>query len=126
MPHIGKCTRMRHSEIHAHQAERSDLAAALERRRENGDSCFDAVGKCTWADVLDEMSRAEEEYFSKGRGSKNIGRRALRKAGDYASAISPWFNLVPDDDGMNVLSGGLRLVFYVSSWLPCQLKEAGA
>ncbi|CAI7678038.1 unnamed protein product [Penicillium pancosmium] len=60
------------------------------------------------------MSRAEEEYLSKGRGSKNIGRRAFRKAGDYASAISPWVHLVPDDDGMNVLSGGLRLVFHMA------------
>ncbi|KAJ5965532.1 hypothetical protein N7481_012246 [Penicillium waksmanii] len=95
-------------------APHRDLAAALERHRENGDSCFDTAGKCTWADVLDEMSMAEEEYFAKGRGSKNIGRRAFRKAGDYASSISPWFNLVPDDDGMNVLSGGLRLVFQIA------------
>ncbi|CAI7659746.1 unnamed protein product [Penicillium manginii] len=105
---------MQHGEIHAHKAVRSDLAAALERQRGNGGLCFDTTGKHTWTDVLDEMSRAEEEYFAKGRGSKNIGRKAFRKAGDYASAISPWFNLVPDDDGMNVLSGGLRLVFQIA------------
>lgn len=105
------------------------MAAALERHRENGGSCFDTTGKCTWADVLDEMSRAEKEYeyFAKGRGSKNIGRRAFRKAGDYASAVSPWLNLIPDDDGMNVLSGGLRLVFqvrsYLANWQKLQLNK---
>lgn len=114
--HISKCAMFRYNKIHAHQAELSDLAAALKRHRENNIS-GDLLGTsdvCTWADVLDEMSRAEEEYFSQGRGSKNIGRRSLRKVGDYASAISPWFSLIPDDNGMNVLSGGLRLVFQVS------------
>lgn len=88
---------------------------ALERHKENGEpwTDFSTTGECSWAGVLDEMSRAEEEYFANGRGSKNIVRKAFRRAGDYAPAISPWFDLIPDDDGMNVLSAGLKLVFNV-------------
>jgi hypothetical protein len=60
------------------------------------------------------MSKAEAEYFEDGRGPKNLARKVLRKAGDYAPAISPWFDVIPDNDGMNVLGAGLKIVFTVS------------
>ena len=59
------------------------------------------------------MTQAEDEYYAKGQGSLNFVRKGLRKAGDYAPAINPWFDLIPEGDGLKTLSSGLKLVFTV-------------
>jgi hypothetical protein len=99
----------------------SDLEDALERYQQMAKPPlkFD-VKRCTWEDVLDERTRAQEEYFANGRGGENFVRRTFRKAGDLAPAVSPWLDLIPNNDkGLCVLNGGLRLIFNVragSNW----------
>ena len=68
---------------------------------------------CTWGDVLDEAGKAEKIYIDGGSGLKNVVRKTFRFAGDYSDSISPWFDLIPDQDGLSVLNGGLKLIFRV-------------
>lgn len=62
---------------------------------------------------MEEMTQAEDEYHAKGQGSLGFVRKGLRKVGDYAPAINPWFDLIPEGDGFKILSSGLKLVFNV-------------
>lgn len=93
----------------------SDLAVALERYQEGNhpSTSIFSIRECSWDDVLEEMTQAEDEYHAKGQGSLNFVRKGLRKAGDYAPAINPWFDLIPEGDGLKTLSSGLKLVFTV-------------
>ena len=68
---------------------------------------------CTWGDVLDEAGKAEKFYLDGGNGPTNVVRKIFRFAGDYSDCISPWFDLIPDQDGLSVLNGGLKLIFRV-------------
>lgn len=69
---------------------------------------------CTFNDVLSELKMAVRVYEGKAAGNSNLLRRMARAAGDYSVEIAPWCNLVTADNGLNVLSAGLRLIFGVS------------
>ncbi|KAJ5153116.1 uncharacterized protein N7482_009594 [Penicillium canariense] len=98
------------------QFRTSDLQVALEKYQENNHptSTMIPVKECSWDDVLEEMSQAVDEYNAKDQGSKNCIRKGLRKVGDYAPAINPWFDLIPDGHGMKTLGAGLKLIFNIA------------
>lgn len=82
------------------------------------------VKSCTWDDVFDELQAAEDEYNRRGKGVQpvHLVRGALRKAGDNAADITPWFDIIPSEYGLSLLSAGLKLVFSVRG--PFPLTEA--
>ncbi|KAL9030027.1 MAG: hypothetical protein Q9196_001801 [Gyalolechia fulgens] len=100
--------------IYTPRARHHDLEAALDGYvpgQTNGVNLDFDPKTCTWVDVLDEADKAEKVYLDGGKGPKNVVRKTFRKAGDYADAISPWFDLIPDEYGLSVLNGGLKLIF---------------
>ncbi|KAL4960141.1 uncharacterized protein BDV14DRAFT_204973 [Aspergillus stella-maris] len=63
------------------------------------------VETCTWDHVFDEMQRAEDEYENKG-----LPRKFMRWAGDNATDIDPWLDVLPSEFGGNVLTSALKLI----------------
>ncbi|KAL3449530.1 hypothetical protein BJX65DRAFT_306080 [Aspergillus insuetus] len=72
------------------------------------------VETCTWEDVFHEMQAAEDEYHRRGTGKKNLTRRSMRWAGDNATDINPWVDLLPSELGGSILTDGLKLVFSIA------------
>ncbi|RDW93391.1 uncharacterized protein DSM5745_00713 [Aspergillus mulundensis] len=72
------------------------------------------VKQCTFNDVLGELDAAVTVYKQKATGTSNVIRRIARAAGDYSVEISPWCDLVPADNGLNVLSAGLKMIFGIA------------
>ena len=68
---------------------------------------------CTWEDVLEEAAKAEKLYLNGGNGPRKVVRKAFRFLGDHSESIVPWIDLIPDQDGLLVLNGGLKLIFRV-------------
>ena len=103
----------------------SDLKAALEgyvSGQIQGVSLDFNTKHCTWGEVLDEASRAEKAYLESGNGPRNVVRKVFRFVGDYSESISPWIDLIPDQDGLSILNGGLKIIFrvrhsYLSNYL---------
>ena len=103
----------------------SDLKAALEGyvsgQIQGVNLDFDTK-HCTWGNVLDEAAKAENIYLESGNGPRNVVRKVFRFVGDYSESISPWIDLIPDQDGLSILNGGLKLIFrvrysYLSNYL---------
>ncbi|KAL4886279.1 hypothetical protein BJY04DRAFT_213811 [Aspergillus karnatakaensis] len=69
-----------------------------------------SVKSCTFDDVFQELQEAEQTYEKKAAGSKNFLRKIWRKTGDNAAEINAWCDLVPADNGLNILSAGLKIV----------------
>ena len=94
----------------------SDLKAALEGygsgQIQGVNLDFDTQ-HCTWGDVLDEAAKAEKIYLESSNGPRNVVRKVFRFVGDYSESISPWIDLIPDQDGLSILNGGLKLIFRV-------------
>ncbi|KAL3434325.1 hypothetical protein BDV09DRAFT_185981 [Aspergillus tetrazonus] len=73
-----------------------------------------SLNTCTFEDVLSELKAAVRVYEQKASGPANVLRRFARAAGDYSVEIAPWCDLVPADNGLNVLSAGLRMIFSIA------------
>ncbi|KAJ5580214.1 uncharacterized protein N7459_006199 [Penicillium hispanicum] len=71
------------------------------------------VKKCTFNDVMVELAQARDIYEDNAQGW-NFWRQGLRTAGDYADEITPWFDLIPSDHGLNFLSAGLKIIFGIA------------
>ncbi|KAL2841162.1 hypothetical protein BJY01DRAFT_236498 [Aspergillus pseudoustus] len=69
---------------------------------------------CTFAEVVEEVHRQQGVYAEKGEGVLNAGRNGLRIAGDYASTISPWLELIPSSMGLSFLNAGLKIVLNIA------------
>jgi hypothetical protein len=63
---------------------------------------------CTWADVLDEMNKAKEEW--EGKGDLFRMRR-----GDFIERVLPLLEAIPPDNGLGLLKSALTVIFHVSS-----------
>ncbi|KAI1413039.1 hypothetical protein F5Y13DRAFT_179850 [Hypoxylon sp. FL1857] len=70
---------------------------------------FDCDPKnCTWNDVLDQLDKLRQD--SDLRQSKWF-RKARRVVAHIGDDVSPWLNLIPDENGLGVLNGGLTIFF---------------
>ncbi|TRX88466.1 hypothetical protein FHL15_010656 [Xylaria flabelliformis] len=63
---------------------------------------------CTWQDVLDQLYLAEQESELKQKTWHRKARRVIAKVGDD---INPWLKLIPSENGLSVLNGGLAVFF---------------
>ncbi|KAJ2990889.1 hypothetical protein NUW58_g2733 [Xylaria curta] len=66
---------------------------------------------CTWQDVLDQLYKAEQESNLKQKSWHRKTRRVVAKVGDD---ISPWLKLIPNENGLSVLNGGLAVFFHAA------------
>ncbi|KAJ5387704.1 hypothetical protein N7509_010245 [Penicillium cosmopolitanum] len=64
-------------------------------------------------DVLLEIAEADGRYKKKEKGIAGAHRYVGRFAGDNADALRPWLELIPNDNGMSVLAGGLKAILNV-------------
>ncbi|CAI7566178.1 unnamed protein product [Penicillium glandicola] len=65
-------------------------------------------------DVLLEIVEAEGRYKEKGKGIINSPRHIGRSVGDYADAITPWVDLIPSDNGLSILTAGLKAILNIA------------
>lgn len=77
------------------------------------------IQQCTLKDVFDELDLVRGNYEEKAKGPSGILRRGARAVGDYADQITPWIELVPSDQGLSILSAGLKIIFGVSLSVLC-------
>ena len=66
---------------------------------------------CTWANVLDEMNRAKEEWEDKGKFR-------VRNGDIIERVLLPLLDAIPTDNGLSLLKGALTVIFHVSSLHP--------
>lgn len=71
------------------------------------------IKDCTWDDILDLIATSRRDYEQKAAGLKGLFRKALRKAGDNYARIAPLFEMIPGDEGLSVLKGGLGWILTV-------------
>lgn len=71
------------------------------------------IKDCTWDDILDMIATSREDYERKAAGLKGLFRKAFRKAGDHSVRIAPLFEMIPGDEGLSVLRGGLGWILTV-------------
>lgn len=71
------------------------------------------IKDCTWDDILDMISTSRQDYEEKAAGLKGLFRNAFRKVGDHSVRIAPLFEMIPGDDGLSVLKGGLGWILTV-------------
>lgn len=87
-----------------------DLAAALEASRGLG---LDFGSRdYSWDDVLESLQTTSKEYEVKTEQNK-IKRVLKNKA--MVSTLQSLTDMIPDQNGLSILRGGLRLVFSVGS-----------
>lgn len=67
----------------------------------------------TWQDALEQAQAAEREY---NRRDANSPRRSWMrsKGSSLARDLAPLKDLFPEDHGLNIIAGGLSLIFRVS------------
>lgn len=64
-------------------------------------------------DVLLEIIEADGRYAARGKGIIHAHRQIARSTGNNAAAIGPWLDLIPADEGLSVLTGGLKAILDV-------------
>lgn len=65
----------------------------------------------TWDNVLDDIQAGLDAYNAKA--TNNPVRRFARSGGDTARILDSMVDLVPDENGLNILKWGLSTVFQV-------------
>lgn len=73
---------------------------------------LDLRGKHTWEEVIREARNCESTYLHAGT---KWPRKMARSFSANAEAVQPWIRLIPNDMFLAALSGGLKLVFSVST-----------
>ena len=71
------------------------------------------IKDCAWDDILDLIATSRRDYEQKAAGLKGLFRKAFRKAGDNSVRIAPLFEMIPGDEGLSVLKGGLGWILTV-------------
>jgi hypothetical protein len=88
-------------------------------RSQLGDVKID-LQNSSWDDVLDSIGdyvdKAKSAYESKA--SSSTPRRILRKGEPAAKILDRLTAMIPDQNGLSVLRGGLSYIFQVRSWRP--------
>lgn len=67
-------------------------------------------GNCSWDDVLDSMESARTEHSTKSDKNK---LRAVPRNRAIVTTLHSLCEMIPEQDGLSVLRGGLKLVFGV-------------
>jgi hypothetical protein len=67
---------------------------------------------CSWQDVLDSMETARQDFDSATKKSK--GKAAIRYK-IVLSTLQSLTEMIPDQDGLSVMRGGLKMIFSVLS-----------
>lgn len=86
------------------EAEKAKLFEAIKAAKAKWSKRFPAMGlihphACTWSQVMDEFSKAEEHYRSDSvNGPRGRIKRYLRKLGDSALVFERWIGLLPAGD----------------------------
>ncbi|KAL1841758.1 hypothetical protein VTJ49DRAFT_6596 [Mycothermus thermophilus] len=78
-----------------------------------------------WQDVLDAIEAAKSQDGAKAEN--NVLRAGLRKAGPEIAVLESLSNMIPDQDGLGALRGGLTTLFKLINWrLDTRAKILGA
>lgn len=92
-----------------------DLEIALREYNETTEEKYKLeLGKYSLNDVLLEIAEADGRYKSKQNGISAAHRYVGRLSGNNADALLLWLELIPNDNGMSVLAGGLKAILNVS------------
>jgi hypothetical protein len=89
----------------------SELKTALQSINDTGLLEGKDMGKITWEDIIDAMDSARTSYISKGE--RNMARRVLRHGAALEVVFEPLLGLIPDQYGLNIIRGGLVVLFKV-------------
>lgn len=69
------------------------------------------VANChSWEELAAIIYEAEDTYVNHANGF----RRAVRAVGDYESGLQVWAGLLPTDNNMSIMAGGVKLMLGVS------------
>lgn len=98
------------STLQPYRQQYHDLQTLLSSFR--GEDAALGEGKSSWSDVLQSMSIAKEDYSQKRGRVKAEGLHANKTT---VATLEMLTDMIPDQDGLSVLRGGLRTVFKVSS-----------
>lgn len=91
-----------------------DLRIALFEYNETTEERFRLnLASYTLNDVLLEIIEADGRYTARGKGVTHAHRQIARSTGNNAAAIGPWLGLIPSDEGLSVLTGGLKVILDV-------------
>lgn len=66
---------------------------------------------CSWAEVMVSMEEACSEYKKKAKGDKI---RAMQRNRAVAATLQSLGEMIPEQDGLSVLRGGLNGIFKVT------------
>lgn len=98
----------------AYEAGEDDLRIALYEYNETVEENYRLnLATCCLNDILLEIIEADGKYKEKGKGLVNSHQYIGRFAGNNADAIGPWIDLIPSDNGLSLLSGGLKAILNV-------------
>jgi len=76
------------------------------------DLCAALQSRTTWADILDSISAARATHAEK---SENMKERSLPKNRAIVATLDSLTAMIPEENGLSILRGGLGLVFKVGS-----------
>jgi hypothetical protein len=79
-------------------------------RLEGGRLPFNPVD-CSWANVFEELRKAEDAAIISGQGDKRFLTKSRRKLTIMSKSIVPLLQALPDE--LCVLQGGLATIFHV-------------
>lgn len=101
----------------------SQLDNALKHYRtlECGSGIAFDTENCTWNDVFRLLYEAKSQYEAKEKGFRGAFVSMARKAGDHADAVTPGFQLIPEQYGLGVLRASLCWMFVVCHF-PCEMR----
>ncbi|KAK5798239.1 hypothetical protein VI817_004530 [Penicillium citrinum] len=92
-----------------------DLRIALFEYNETTEERFRLnLASYTLNDVLLEIIEADGRYTARGKGITHAHRQIARSTGNNAAAIGPWLGLIPSDEGLSVLTGGLKVILDIA------------
>jgi hypothetical protein len=72
---------------------------------------FDVSDVHSWDELMESAREAEQKYLT----DAGRLRKFVRGIGDYATSITPWITMLPNDSYMSVISGSLKVMLAVSN-----------
>ncbi|KAI0015362.1 hypothetical protein F4780DRAFT_764334, partial [Xylariomycetidae sp. FL0641] len=77
---------------------------------------FDIRENHSWESLLATVRVAEETYEKRASGYSGFYRKVSRALGGRQKALLPWVDLIPSDNYLSVLSGGLKLLLSAAAY----------